>query len=191
MNAVAKPDIVNPRYVKFLVLVAAIFGQFFVTGYFFNPTTSQQTQTAQEAAVTSIAFAIAAALLMIPLKIIIGVFLTGQSPAEGMTREQIESGENSRSCLVKIGMVLGIFWVVGCLYGILMFSISFTDDTLKKWMGTFGLSFGIDVVGIMQLKILVTVLIGMLLLRLIRHPVAMAIAGSIAGKIVDFILAYF
>jgi len=187
INAVAKPEITTPRPYKLMIIICALVGELFVTGYFHDTNVDKSiSDDYQYFLSNAVIFTIAATLLMIPLKIIISIFLIGSMPTENMTREDIEASEKKAPMKQKIGLILSFGWVVGCLYGIAMYIVVFPDHALTNWMTTFGISTFTELIIIANLKILLKVGIGMLLMRIARTKAMMTTAGVIAGKIIDF-----
>eukprot|EP01022_Parablepharisma_sp_SALTPOND_P023300 TRINITY_DN489_c0_g1_i1.p1 TRINITY_DN489_c0_g1~~TRINITY_DN489_c0_g1_i1.p1 ORF type:complete len:914 (+),score=94.37 TRINITY_DN489_c0_g1_i1:329-3070(+) len=186
-NAVAKPEITTPRPLKLIIIACALIGQLFVTGYFYDADTDESiTKSSEKFLGNAIIYSIAAALLMIPLKVIISVFLVGTQLTEAMTREQIEASEKKVPSFQKLGFVLGFVWVSVCLYGIAMYIVTFSDTALENWMTTFFLTLFTEVVIMSQLKILVKILIGFLLMKVARSKFMLTTAGVLAGKIIGY-----
>eukprot|EP01022_Parablepharisma_sp_SALTPOND_P023301 TRINITY_DN489_c0_g1_i2.p1 TRINITY_DN489_c0_g1~~TRINITY_DN489_c0_g1_i2.p1 ORF type:complete len:3581 (+),score=247.31 TRINITY_DN489_c0_g1_i2:188-10930(+) len=186
-NAVAKPEITTPRSLKLIIIICALIGQLFVTGYFYDADTDESiTESSEKFVGNAIIYSIAAALLMIPLKVIISVFLVGTRLTETMTREQIEASEKKVPSFQKLGFVLGFVWVSVCLYGIAMYIVTFSDTALENWMTTFFLTLFTEVVIMSQLKILVKILIGFLLMKVARSKFMLTTAGVLAGKIIGY-----
>jgi len=192
LNALLMPELTSPRPLKFLVFFAVIIGELFMTGYFFDPELKKPDNfNVAPVLRDSIVFSIAATLLMIPLKIIIGVFMTGTQPNHEMTREQIESSERNAPTLKFIGAILGFVWIIGCIYGTTMYVLTFSDYALQIWMATFGISFFSETVVSSQLKVLFKVIIGLILMKFAKSKMMLTSAGHIAEKIVDWILHFF
>jgi len=192
LNAILLPELTSPRPLKLLVFCAVIIGELFITGYFFDPELKKPDNIdASEILRNSIVFSIAANLLMIPLKIIIEVFMTGTQPNHEMTREQIESSERKAPIFKFIGAILGFAWIFGCMYGVTMYVLTFSDYALATWMATFGISFFSETVVSSQLKIMFKVLIGLILMQFARSKLVLTAAGQIAAKIVNWIMHFF
>jgi len=188
-NAIFKTEITTPRPLKFLVFCCVLIGEFFVTGFFYNPKeTAEISDDASRSANTTIVYSLAATVLMIPLKIIISVFMTGKKLDENMTREEIMSGEKSGPLFKTLGLIMGFIWLGFSLYSIMMYIITFTDVALNNWITTYGISVFTELVIITQLKVFFKVLIGLILMRIAKTKVMMSTAGVIAGKIVDRIM---
>jgi len=188
-NALLKPEITTPRPLKFLVFTSVILGQLFVTGFFFNPEEKTSiSDNASQFVNTALVYSLAATLLMIPLKIIISLFMTGKPLTEDMTREQIEAAERTRPLFKTIGLVLGFAWIIFCLYSIMMYIISFTQIALDNWMTTYGISMFTELFIVAQLKVLLKVVIGLLLMQIAQTKSMLSTAGIIAGYAIDFIM---
>jgi len=155
LNALLKPEITTPRPLKFLVFMCVLLGELFVTGFFYDPEETKPISENRSGFISSaIIFSIAANVLMIPLKIIISVFMTGKPSTPEMTREEIEAAEKSRPVFKIIGMAMGFGWLFGCLYAIMMYIVSFTQISVDNWMTTFGISAFTELFIMTQLKVL-------------------------------------
>jgi len=191
LNAIFVPELTSPRPLKLLIFLCVLIGEFFVTGYFHDPNDDgSTTSNAASFIQVSIIYSIAANVLMIPLKIFISVFMTGTALNPEMTREQIESAERKAPVLRTIGEILGILWVIGCIYGITMFILSFSDYALNSWLACFGISVFTEIIVMTQLKVLFKVIIGMILMMFARSKAMLSAAGAVAGKVVDCIMSY-
>jgi len=189
LNAILMPEIITPRPLKFLIFMCVLIGELFVTGFFYDPEETKPISENRSGFISSaIIFSIAANVLMIPLKIIISVFMTGKPATPEMTREEIENAEKSRPMFKTIGMILGFGWLFGCLYAIMMYIVSFTQISVDNWMTTFGISAFTELFIVTQLKVMLKVVIGILLMKLMRTKVMMSVAGVFAGKIIDWVL---
>eukprot|EP01022_Parablepharisma_sp_SALTPOND_P022581 TRINITY_DN45_c0_g1_i1.p1 TRINITY_DN45_c0_g1~~TRINITY_DN45_c0_g1_i1.p1 ORF type:complete len:2028 (-),score=149.77 TRINITY_DN45_c0_g1_i1:98-5482(-) len=192
LNSITKAEIKTPRFVKFLSFMCVLVGQLFVTGYFYNSDSNNEASLRSENFLsTSIIYSIAATLLMIPLKLIISIFLTGGTLVKDMKREEIVAVERNTQIYRKIGYVLSYGWMLGCLYAIMMYIINFSDISLNSWMLTFGASAFIEMILIAQLKILLKVLVGLLLMRLSRSRYMLTAAGLIASKLISWLTKLF
>ena len=185
MNAAARAEITTPRFVKLLAMFCALVGELFVTGYFYN---SDSTSVSQAIIGQAMIYGIAATLLMIPLKIIAAMFLTGASLMNEMTRDEIMSIEKKEPVYRGIGICLGFAWIGGCLYGIMMFIISFTEFSLNSWMVTYVISFGLEALIVSQLKILLKVTIGFALMKLTRLRCFLTLSGACVGVLINWII---
>jgi len=192
LNAVMRPELKTPRPSKFLIFTSIIVGELFTTGYFFdsseNTSISENTNAFLGKAVV---MSIAATVLMIPLKIFIGVFMTGAEIKEGMTREEIASSERKAPVFKKIGNIFGGIWIAFCLYSIFMYMVAFPGYALNNWMTSFGMSTFSELFVMSTLKVLVKSAIGLILMAICRTKFMMTAAGVMAGKVVDCILRYF
>jgi len=188
-NAVLKPEITTPRPLKFLVFSSVLIGELFVTGFFYNPEETVSISDNASAFInTAIVYSLAATVLMIPLKIIISLFMTGKGITEDMTREQIEAAEKTGPVFKMIGLIMGFGWLGFCLYSIMMYIISFTQIALNNWMTTYGISVFTELIIVTQLKVLLKVLIGLLLMKIAQTKSMMSTAGVIADYIIDFVM---
>ena len=186
------PEIVTPRAAKLLIIAAVFIGELFTTGYFFDAQDKTSISESGSAFVGQAAiFSIASALLMVPLKIIISLFLAGKPLDRKATRAQLDASDRSRILSRKIGYILIALWLAGCGWGVAMFVVSFTEPALDKWLITYFATFFHEVVIVFQLKVLFKVLIALLLMKLMRSPIMLTVAGAIAEKIVDFIMKWF
>jgi len=191
-NAIFKTEITTPRPLKFLVFCCVLIGELFVTGFFYNPEeTATISDNASRFVNTAIVYSLAATVLMIPLKIIISVFMTGKGLSEDMKREEIESAEKSGPLFKLIGLVMGFAWLGFSLYSIMMYIITFTDVALDNWLTTYGISVFTELVIITQLKVLLKVLIGLILMKIAKSKAMMSTAGVIASEIVDRLMKIF
>ena len=127
-------------------------------------------------------------LMMIPLKLIISFFLGGKTLNEHVRKEDLENYERTEVNYQAFGFILLCVWVGACFYGITMFVISFTTDALLKWIATTFGGFFINIVVIFNLKLLFTVVIGMILMKLARCRLMLVVASGMAGQIVDFMI---
>ncbi len=189
MNAIAVPEIATPRAAKLLIIVAVLLGTLFVSGYFCNPNEKLELSSNGSTLISqTMIYSIASALLMIPLKIIISLFLVAKPLEPTATRSDIEASEGNRGCLHKVGYILILLWLGVCGWGITMFTINFNDPALNKWLVTYFGAFFWEMCIVFQLKILFKVLIGLLLLKLCRLQCMLTVAGTIAGQIVDLLI---
>jgi len=189
LNAVMRPEITLPRPLKFLVFVIVLVGELFVTGYFHDADATKGIAEDPNLFITnSLIFSLAATVLMIPVKIIISVFMSGKGLTDEMTREEIERAEKTKPMFQMIGIILGIGLVIAFTYGIMMYMIAFNDIALTNWMGAFGISAFYEIFIVAQLKALFKVSIGILLMKLAKTKVMMTAAGVFAGKMVDWIM---
>jgi len=187
VNAVAKPEITTPRPYKLMIIVCTLLGELFLTGFFHDTDVNKSPADDYGYFLSNaIVFTIAATLLMIPMKVIISVFLSGSSPTDEMTREEIEAAEKKAPMKQTIGLVLGFGWVVGCLYAVAMYIVVFPDYALNNWMATFGISMFTEVIVVSNMKIFLKVCIGLLLMVLVKSKAMMTTAGVIAGHIIDY-----
>lgn len=172
--------------------MAVILGELFVSGYFYDPKEEVTIDEDLSAFIAiAVVYSIATALLMIPLNVTMGVFLKGKEIEETNTREDIEKREAKLPLFRKIGYLLIGAWIVFSGYAISMFVINFNDNAMNKWLSTFFMTFFTDVIVIANLKLLITLLIGVLLMRIVKWKMMLAIAAGCAGKIVEIILKYF
>ena len=129
--------------------------------------------------------------MMIPLKIIISFFLGGKQLNNHVTKEELEKFDQNQKSYQTIGVILLCGWAGVCLYGIMMFIMSFTTQALQKWLVTFLGGLFINNFVICTLKLLLSIVIAVFLLKFGRFKVMITIASSCAGKIVDFFMKYF
>ena len=80
-----------------LILLSALIGQLFVSGYFFNAQDTSPLGQDSSFVSKAIIVSIAAVFLMIPLKVIICIFLTGAEFNENDPREVFEEDEKKSS----------------------------------------------------------------------------------------------
>ena len=166
-------------------------GQLFVSGIFFNAAGEVDLSTDTTAFFNKAGLiGVASALLMTPLKIFISFFLSGKALTEKITEKEIEAAEKMLPYYRLIGFVFVCLWLGVCFWGISMFVMSFCTSSMKIWMISFLGSFLIDQIIIFNLKVLVTVLLGILLLQLGKYKCMLAVASSCAGVIVDFMLRF-
>jgi len=192
LNAMGKPEITTPRPIKFLIFISVLVGELFTTGYFFDSSTDTNiTNNTSAFLATSVLYSLAATVLMIPLKIFISVFMTGTAINPDMSREEIEKSEKSRPVFKTIGTVFGLTWVVGTLYGIFMFMVSFPNYAVNNWMMAFGMSAFYEIFIVSMLKVSTKCVIGYLLMKLCRTKFMMTAAGVFAGKVTDCIMKIF
>jgi len=185
-NAVLKPEITTPRPLKFLVFACVLIGELFVTGFFYNPEeTISITKNSSAVVSKAVVYSIAATVLMIPLKIIISLFMTGKGISEYMTREEIEAAERNGPILKFIGLVLGFSWLGFCLYSIMMYIITFKEIALQNWLTTYGISVFTELIIINQIKVFLKVLIGLILMQIAQSRAMMSTAGIMANYIID------
>ncbi len=186
MNAIGLPEIATPRPVKVLMIAAVLLGELFVTGYLFNSQDDKDlSSNTREFVGQAAIYSLASALLMVPLKLITSRFLVARPLLATATRAQIEATERKRGTFQVIGCILILIWIALCSWGIVMFALNFTENALDKWMITYFATFLVEMVIIFQLKILLKMLIGLLLLKITRSRCMLTIAGHIAGKLID------
>lgn len=179
----------TPRAIKTLVIAAALIGQLFTSGYFFNskdtqPISEDLAQYCQKAMIVGLA----ASLLVIPLKIIISVFLSGIELKEKAKKKEIEEAERKQPTFRLIGYVLIGFWLVGSGYAISMFAVNFNLIALGKWQLAFFTSFLIDVIIIFNLKMFFKVILALILMSLARFEIMLTVAGLIVSHVVDAVM---
>ena len=185
-------DLVNPRTIKLLIFASVIVGQLFCTGYFFDG--QDQTTIADNTGAflgRSVIVAIASALLMIPLKLIIGIFLIGSPPDPKGKRADLDAAEDSLNTRRKIGYIAVGCWIVGCCYSIVMFAFSFNANARGKWLITYFGSLFADNAVVYHLKLFTKLGVGLILLQVAKTPLMMRLAEHCAGKIIDCIIKCF
>jgi hypothetical protein len=182
---IAKPEIGTPRTIKFLVLVSALFGELFLCGFFYN-TDSESSSNMSNAFGQFIISCIASALLMVPFKIIICVFLDGLSLSEDMTRKEIEMAEYRLPYFRMVGFVLSGVWCLACIYGIVMYIMTFSEFALEDWASMYFVSFLLEIIVLSQVKVALKVLIGYILLRCSKSPALVGTVGQCLSLMVDF-----
>eukprot|EP01022_Parablepharisma_sp_SALTPOND_P022586 TRINITY_DN45_c0_g2_i5.p1 TRINITY_DN45_c0_g2~~TRINITY_DN45_c0_g2_i5.p1 ORF type:complete len:1513 (-),score=185.04 TRINITY_DN45_c0_g2_i5:92-4630(-) len=188
LNSVAKAELETPRSVKFLICIAVLVGELFLSGYFYDTESDiNLSDNSSQFLTSAVVYSVAAALLMIPLKLIISLFLAGCTLSEDMTREQIEAAENRVPILRRIGLVLTYAWIIFCMYGILIYVLYFGESSINSWMFTFSFSVFIDTVVISQLEVVITIVIGVLLMYLAETELMMTAAGVLAAKVIDWL----
>ena len=188
----AELDLVNPRTVKLLIFASVIVGQLFCTGYFFDG--QDKTSIGDDTGGfmgRSVIVAIASCLLMIPLKIIIGMFLIGAPPDPKGKRADLDAAEESLPKKRRIGYISVGCWIVGCCYSIVMFAFSFNANARAKWIITYFGSLFADNAVVYHLKLFSKLALGLILLKIAKDPIMMQIAGSCAGKCIDCIIGCF
>ena len=129
--------------------------------------------------------------MMIPLKVIIGVFLGGKQLNNHVTKEELEKFDKNQKFYQTVGVILLCGFAGVCLWGIMMFIMSFTTQALQKWLVTFLGGLFINNFVIFNLKLFLSIVIAVILLKFGRCKVMVTIASSCAGKIVDFFTRYF
>jgi len=192
-NSLLLPEITSPRHMKVLIVVSVFLGELFVTGYFQNsqPTATEEEESPDGFLSKAVIYSIAANLLMVPVKIIIAIFMTGASITAEMTREDIESLERKAPTFRMIGQIFGFAFILFFVYGITMYVLTFTEYALDGWMASFGVSMFSEVFLVAQAKLMLKIIIGVFLMRISRSRLMLSVAGAIANKIVDWIMALF
>ena len=127
---------------------------------------------------------------MIPLKIIIGGFLQGKEIEENPRKIDLDTADRRRPIMMFIGCVMIACWTIGCCYAIIMFSVSFTDVALEKWLISFSGAFALDAIIMFNLKMLLKILIAILFMSIARFPIMLTVAGAIAGQIIDLLMGF-
>jgi len=189
INALFRPELTTPRPVKFLIFMGVLFGELFVTGYFHdaNSNRSISEETTSRVLSNSIVYSLAANLLMIPLKIINAVFSTGVNLTSDMTRSEVMSAEWRAPIFRFIGVVFGHLWILACAYGIMIYVVSFSSFALNYWMMSFGISVFMEIFLLSQLKVILKVIIGIILMKCVKRKFMVTTAGIIASAIVNWI----
>ena len=163
-----------------------------MTGYFFDAKDYiSLSESGKQFLGDSAIIATLSSLMMIPLKLIITLFLGGKQLNNHVTKDELEKFDRNQKCYQTLGVVLIVGWVAACLYGIMMFIISFTTEALLKWIVTFFAGIFMNHIVIYNIKIFLSIIIAVFLLKLGRFKIMMTIASSCAGKIVDFFLKIF
>ena len=192
MNAVAQPDLKITRPLKTLILASVFLGQLFATGFFFNAQDNVSiSQAGTQFFGTSAMIATWCSLMMIPLKLIISFFLSGKDLNNHISKEEYENFEQKQDSYLLAGTILLISWLGVCLWGIMMFIMSFTTEAMTKWIVTFLLGIFISQIVIFNLKLLTTILIGIVLLRFVRSRAMLSLASGCAGWTVDLLMRIF
>ena len=192
MNAVAQPDLKTPRPIKTLIYASLILGQLFTTGYFFDAKdTSSISDEGQQFLGTAAIIATCCSLMMIPLKVVISIFLGGKQLNNHVTKEELDKFDRTQKYYQTIGVCLLCCLAGVCLWGIMMFIMTFTTQALLKWIVTFLAGLFINTIVIFNLKLIFSIFIAVFLLKMARCKLMMTIASSCAGKIVDFLLRLF
>ena len=129
--------------------------------------------------------------MMIPLKIIISVFLGGKQLNNHVTKEELEKFDQTQKFYQTAGVILICCFAGVCLWGIMMFIMSFTTQALQKWLVTFLGGLFINNFVIFNLKLVLSIVIAVFLLKCGRCKVMITIASGCAGRIVDFFVRIF
>ena len=130
-------------------------------------------------------------LMMIPLKLIISFFLGGKELNSHVSKEALDKFDELKKYYLITGTILLIGWAGICLWGIMMFIMSFATEAMLKWIVTFLLGIFISQVVIFNLKLVTTILIGVVLLKFARSRAMLSIASGCAGWIVDKLMLFF
>lgn len=175
-----------------LTIASVLLGQLFVSGFFFDASDSTPiTDVGTDFLNRAVIVAIAAAFLVIPLKIILSLFLSGRELSEDATRKELDDADERLPKMRRIGYVLIGLWVAGSGYGITMFVMNFSQAAMVKWLTTFFGSFFMDVIILFSLKVAVTVVIGLLLMKIAKYRIILVIASGIAGKLISCLMRFF
>ena len=174
-----------------MIIISTLFGQLFSTGYFFDAEDTHPISESTNGYVEkAVIIGIAASLLVIPLKIIISIFLTGKELNEKVKRKELDQADKKEGFKKTLGFSLIFFWLIGSGYAIAMFALSFTSIALEKWLLTFFSSFLIDVIIIFNAKMFFKVLIALILMSMAKTQLMLTVAGSIASFIVDKVMEW-
>jgi len=188
INAFTKPEITNPRALKFLVFITVLVGELFVTGYFHDADATKGIDNDPNGFITSsLIFSIAATVLMVPMKIIITLFMSGKPLNDNMTREEVERADANRGTLQKFGIGLGIGLITVFTYGIMMYVVTFSEIALSNWLITFGISAFTEIFVMAPVKVLFKLTLGVLLMKVSRVKWIFNAIGTCFVKIIDWI----
>ena len=191
MNAIAVPEIATPRPIKVIILAAVLLGELFVAGYFWNAQDRIEiSDNTSEFISKAMLFSVVSSLLMVPLKMITSIFLVAKPLVPSATLQDIEANERRRRPFRIIGYILIGAWIGACSWGIVMFILNFNEIALNKWMLTYLGTFLSEVIIIFQVKLLLKILFGFLLMKIMRTHFMRTFAGVIVGKIIDFLMMY-
>ena len=169
-----------------MVLICVLVGELFLTGFFFNTGDTSTSSTMDNTVGRFVINCLAATTLMIPLKIIIAVFLDGNSYSEDMTRKEIELAERRLPYYRAVGFILAGMWIAGCLYGILMYIVTFTEIALGDWASVYFASFLMELILFSQIKVVLKVFAGFLLIKLTKSPLLLGTLGQFISLMIDF-----
>eukprot|EP01022_Parablepharisma_sp_SALTPOND_P027084 TRINITY_DN6572_c0_g1_i1.p1 TRINITY_DN6572_c0_g1~~TRINITY_DN6572_c0_g1_i1.p1 ORF type:complete len:2609 (-),score=102.52 TRINITY_DN6572_c0_g1_i1:818-8608(-) len=182
-------DLKTPRTMKLLVLALIFMGETALSGYFFSPEEDLWFSFDPSGFLkVSIASALTATLVMLPIKLTIEFFLSGVDLDESMSRAEIENKEKWEPILKKVGYVLACVWLLFCAYAITMFSLNFAGSTLDMWIASVLIGVFIEYALLETVKILLKLLVGYILVKLLDSGRERALTGVIVGRIVRFIV---
>ena len=191
MNPIAVPEIATPRPIKVIILAAVLLGELFVAGYFWDARDRIEiSDNTSEFISKAMLFSVVSSLLMVPLKMITSIFLVAKPLVPSATLQDIEANERRRRPFRIIGYILIGAWIGACSWGIVMFILNFNEIALNKWMLTYLGTFLSEVIIIFQVKLLLKILFGFLLMKIMRTHFMRTFAGVIVGKIIDFLMMY-
>jgi len=165
INVFAKLELSTPRYLKLLIAAAGILGEFFITGCFYYGYDHDETFSDGSSTLAGkiVVYGICSALLMVPMKIFLSIFLVKKAIPEGTHEDKIKEYERILFVMRIIGIVIGMIWVLGSIAGIISFAAYLTNEGGKNWMKAFGISLGMDLIGLQFLKVAIAFFGGMIL----------------------------
>lgn len=169
--------------------MSAILGELFCSGYFFDPNDNTSINSDLSGFVDSATYiSIICALFMVPFKIITSFLATCKDLNENSTRKEIEEAERKAAKSRMIAYILIGCWLAGCIYSISMFVMSFSAVAMSKWLITWGTSFGMDAIVMFCTKISITVIVGLILVKLAAFRGMLSATGGTIGKMLEVII---
>ena len=164
-------------------------GQLFTSGYFFDAKDTQPIGAdlavyCDKAAIVGMA----SSLLVVPLKLIISIFLTGKDLKETVTKRELEETEKKLPTYRMIGYFLIFFWLIGTGYAISMFAVNFNTIALEKWLIAFAASFCYEIIILYNVKMILKILFAVMLKGSMKFTIMLTIAGSVVSFIVDTVV---
>ena len=127
ISLLAKTELNTPRSVKILTGLTVLLGEFFLTGLFFYAFST----------LTAIVCGVSAALLMTVWKTMISFFLVKRYMTEDFSTAEAEAHEKSHLKRRVAGLIMAAIWTTGCIAGIVILSLGFTDAVVASWMEAF------------------------------------------------------
>ena len=179
VSLLAKSEINAPRSVKALIGLTALLGELVLTGvcfYFFDT-------------MTAIVCGVSAALLMTVWKVVISSFLVKRYITDDMTPSEIEAQEKSHLKRRVAGMLLASVWIMGCIAGIILLSLSFTDSMTYSWMEAFAAAAAMELIILPVLKIFFIIGFGSRLAKMVQNK-SKILESKAFINVMDFGLNY-
>lgn len=181
----------TPRVIKLFILVSALIGQLFVTGFFWDSndiTWFFDTETYNGYVNDAIFVAIISVLLMIPLKIIFALFMTADDLSEKSKREDFEEADRWLFIRRILGHICVMGWLGGCLYVIFENALTFTKEALCKWLVCFFGSFLFDFIIMFNIKLFFKIIFGLILMFMSQSTLMLSWLGLKVCTLVDWTL---